>query len=188
MNGNSPEARRARVTPERIAKMVAARRAAVPPLAERFWSKVDKSAGPDGCWLFTASLNSEGYGMFWDGKAVRKAHRVSLWLHGIIPETKGDQRGHVADHICRVRNCVNPKHLRIVPAQINSLENSVGPIAKNAAKTHCPRGHPYSGDNLAVLLVPLKRNSRGNPTTRKQRSRVCLTCYPHNRNHPHRIA
>lgn len=33
--GNSPEARRARLTPERVAKMRAARR--MPTLEERFW-------------------------------------------------------------------------------------------------------------------------------------------------------
>jgi hypothetical protein len=42
---------------------------------ERFWSKVDKSGE---CWLWTAALTSEGYGVFgiYPGVAKR-AHRLA---------------------------------------------------------------------------------------------------------------
>jgi hypothetical protein len=33
------------------------------PLAERYWSKVDKSGGPDACWPWTAGRSAGGYGI-----------------------------------------------------------------------------------------------------------------------------
>lgn len=29
---------------------------------ERFWAKVDKASHPDGCWVWSGSLNKDGYG------------------------------------------------------------------------------------------------------------------------------
>ncbi len=107
----------------------------------RFLSKVRKT---ESCWLWTGATNDKGYGYFWEGKGKwRKAHRVSLSIHGVdIPS------GMVVDHICRVRNCVNPAHLRVVTQRQNALENNIGPVAMHNAATHCPKGHSLSGDNL----------------------------------------
>jgi hypothetical protein len=59
----------------------------VDQLAEqRFWSKVDTSAGPCGCWPWTAA-RARGYGrFFWDGK-VRQAHQ------GLVRPPQGCQPG-----------------------------------------------------------------------------------------------
>jgi len=83
------------------------------PLADRFWSKVDRSGGPGSCWLWTASL-VKGYGQMYvatpDGRfGVRSAHRLAYELtHGPAAE------GLELDHLCRVRRCVNPAHLEPV--------------------------------------------------------------------------
>jgi hypothetical protein len=46
---------------------------------QRFWSKVDTSAGRDGCWPWLAA-RARGYGRFlWNGK-VRQAHQVAYEL------------------------------------------------------------------------------------------------------------
>lgn len=77
-------------------------------LADKFWPKVDKSAGPDGCWLWTSCITPAGYGQLTEGNVVY-AHRVSYELaFGPIPD------GLTIDHrhTCP-KNCVNPKHLRI---------------------------------------------------------------------------
>ncbi len=107
----------------------------------RFWSKVGIGA-PDECWLWTGSTASKGYGLFWHkGRSVR-VHRLAYELMvGPIPE------GLTLDHLCRVRHCVNPKHLEPVTGKINILRGEGAP-AYNARKTHCLRGHPFNETNI----------------------------------------
>jgi hypothetical protein len=107
----------------------------------RFLAKVDKA---DECWLWTARKNYKGYGMFRLGSRVPYAHRVA-YEHYVGPIPEGLQ----LDHICRVRHCVNPDHLEPVTNAENALRGE-GPTAKNVTKTHCPKGHEYTGDNLYV--------------------------------------
>jgi hypothetical protein len=83
-----------------------------------------------GCWLWTGPLDRGGYGRH----SGRSAHRLSFAReHGPIP------CGMQIDHVCRVRRCVNPAHLRLVTLVQNILENSLCRAALNAAKTECPR-------------------------------------------------
>jgi hypothetical protein len=122
---------------------------------ERFWDKVD--GDPDtGCWVWTASLNQDGYGQFWLEGTMRRAHVVSF-LHftgETIPE------GHEPDHLCRNRACVFYQHLEVVTKRENILRG-VGPTAQNAAATECKNGHPFTDETT-------RRNRRG--------SRVCIPC------------
>lgn len=77
------------------------------PIETRFWSKVDKTA-PSGCWLWTASVNANGYGMFRvdNARPTKLAHRFSYELaHGVNPGQM-----HVC-HQCDTPRCVNPAHL-----------------------------------------------------------------------------
>lgn len=86
------------------------------PPEVRFWRKVDKSAGDDGCWLWTASLKPNGYGQFGLNAEVRSyyAHRFAWEIeNGAIPGKL------TVDHLCRTRNCVNVRHMELVTA----LEN-----------------------------------------------------------------
>lgn len=66
------------------------------------------AAGPNECWIWTASLNIAGYGttrVKIDGRwRSRSAHRLAYEeLVGPIPP------GLVIDHLCRVRRCINPR-------------------------------------------------------------------------------
>lgn len=75
------------------------------PIAERFWSKVDRS-DPSGCWSWKAGIGTDGYGKFWiDGRTVH-AHTIAYKL------TFGDPpAGSVICHHCDYRPCCRPDHL-----------------------------------------------------------------------------
>lgn len=115
---------------------------------KRFWDKVEKTKS---CWLWTGSYDKDGYGWFWmDGKNLA-AHRAVWFLtfgRDSIPADK------VTDHICRNRKCVNPKHLRLVSNADNVLIG-IGPTAINKRKTHCPRGHALTEDNLVACKLAI---------------------------------
>jgi hypothetical protein len=108
--------------------------------AHRFWRKVEKIKS---CWLWRGAIQrSNGYGRFWDGERVLGAHQFIYRLtFGQIPD------GLEIDHLCRVRNCVNPNHLEAVTRRINTLRGESLP-ARQSRKTHCDKGHPLAGANL----------------------------------------
>jgi hypothetical protein len=109
---------------------------------DRFMSKV--MPVPTGCWLWTGGVSKWGYGKFKVEGRTLAAHRWGYEaLVGPVPE------GLQIDHRCRVRSCVNPSHLDAVTCRENLLRGDTFQ-ARNAAKTHCPKGHPYSGDNLML--------------------------------------
>jgi len=109
----------------------------------RFWSKVDFD-GPGGCWLWTASISSKGYGQSYFKGVTVIAHRLSYeLLIGPIPD------GLQIDHLCRVRHCVNSDHLEPVTPMVNALRGN-GTAAINSRKTHCINGHEFSPINTLI--------------------------------------
>ena len=99
--------------------------------------------GENNCIETTYSTGSHGYGQVgWHtGHKVQMAltHRVAWEAYrGPIPD------GLTVDHICRNRLCINPQHLRLLTNEENGRSNG------QAIKSHCPRGHEYSGDNLYI--------------------------------------
>lgn len=100
-----------------------------------------------GCWLWHGS-QCRGYGQFWIEGRLQKAHRVSYRYYvGEIPPNMD------LDHLCRVRCCVNPKHLEPVTRSENTRRGLASHVAKSRAQARdvCERGHPLSNDNLVRL-------------------------------------
>lgn len=121
------------------------------PVETRFWRLVDKG---DGCWLWLGHVGPAGYGTFRFDGDTDLSHRIAYRL--LVGEIPG---GHHLDHLCRIRRCVNPRHLEpVLPAENNRRSES--PSALNARKTHCVHGHEFSLDN----------------TARVRGMRVCRTC------------
>lgn len=102
-----------------------------------FWSRVEFT---DTCWLWKGSLYN-GYGSVraW-GKSTSPHRAAWEMLVGKIPASLQ------VDHLCRVRNCVNPMHMELVTGKVNTLRGN-SRSAINARKTHCPQGHPYNRKN-----------------------------------------
>ena len=72
---------------------------------DHFWARVAKS---ESCWVWTGGRTVEGYGRLKFRGLVQSAHRFS-WELLVAPLEPGDQ----IDHLCHVRECVNPAHLRV---------------------------------------------------------------------------
>lgn len=110
-----------------------------------------------GCWRWQRAVNKvTGYGTL----GARYAHRVYYELHvGPIPA------GLTIDHLCRVRDCVNPEHLEAVTIRENILR-SENPAARNARRTHCPEGHPFDDENTGRI----------NTRRRSESFRICREC------------
>jgi len=102
---------------------------------------------PGGCWLWTGSINKDGYGQVRIDKQTLKVHRLA-WeeVNGPIPD------GLRVCHHCDVPACCNPAHLFIgtqrdnVTDMINKGRFKGGSFL-NALKTHCPQGHEYTPRN-----------------------------------------
>lgn len=110
-----------------------------------------------GCWLWIGSLRDNGYGLYSprvNGKRrTASAHRWSWELrHGPIPA------GMQANHKCDVPSCVNPDHLFLGTQsdnmkdacrkrRVNAPGITKGWPLRNAAKTHCKHGHPFTPEN-----------------------------------------
>ena len=83
---------------------------------------------PNGCWLWGGYVDRiTGYGSFNGTSAHRFAYET---FTGPIPE------GKEIDHLCRVRECCNPRHLEPVTRSEN--------LRRRVLNTHCPEGHPYT--------------------------------------------
>jgi hypothetical protein len=133
-------------------------RPTAPRFAREFADFVDKTGD---CWVWTGALTSDGYG-FWSRAAAGErglAHRISL-----ASVTPPPFDGAMACHHCDNKPCVNPAHLYWGSALDNARDvmERQGVHNKGTHVSHCPQGHPMSGENLRIAG--------------RKRKRICRTC------------
>jgi hypothetical protein len=107
------------------------------------------------CLIWDGSTNEHGYGQVRHGRLTLKVHIVMADLIGL----PGD--GPMVLHACDNPPCFEPEHLyrgtqsdnmRDCVARGRHVPNlsNLNRGEHNIAKTHCPREHLYSGDNLYI--------------------------------------
>lgn len=86
-------------------------------LADRFWSHVDQSAGPDECWPWLIGCNPRGYGNFqFRVNGQHYTFQASRWALGHslgAPLRWEDETHEEACHRCDNPPCCNPAHLYV---------------------------------------------------------------------------
>lgn len=112
-------------------------------VTRRRWHLFHRHYEPtEGCWEWVGCKYHHGYGQY--GREY--AHRVMWeWKHGEPPAM-----GLLVLHSCDNPSCVNPDHLYLGDQKKNMSDCAARGRIHYARKTHCPKGHPYSGDNLSI--------------------------------------
>jgi hypothetical protein len=85
---------------------------------KRFWSKVDRSAGPEACWPWLGYRHKNGYGEF----RMRNKRRIGAHRFAIGLIEAGDCKNAVAMHSCDNPSCCNPKHISLGTQAQNQAE------------------------------------------------------------------
>lgn len=136
---------------------------------QRFWAKVDRSAGLFGCWPWQGWIKVDGYAEIRPGH--QRVHRVSYeMVNGPVP--KGLELDHICHNqdlsciggvTCRHRRCVNPAHLEATTHRQNAVRSRG--LGARAFARFCARGHPFDAANT------FHRHRPGKFPTRE-----CRTC------------
>lgn len=127
------------------------------------------------CWVWNLALDRDGYGSFYFRGASRRAHRVAWYsVNGEIAE------GHVINHTCRNRACVNPQHLQCLSVEDHQLKDTNSIPYINSQKTRCPNGHEYdrtvtwAGKTQRICSICDKKRRREQQRKRRIESKSSL--------------
>jgi hypothetical protein len=122
---------------------------------DRFWNSVGIKVD-NGCILWSAGVNEDNYGVFWNGRKLVGAHRVAYELMvGPIPT------GLCVLHRCDNPPCINPTHL-FLGTNLDNIADKIskGRTVKGEASVHAKlteakvleiRRRRASGESLVSL-------------------------------------
>jgi hypothetical protein len=125
-------------------------------IKQKFLSKCEIT---DDCWIWKAGKMPQGYGSFSVNRKTYSAHRFSwrMFIGEVPPGLFVCHKRH-----CNNKACVNPNHLYLGTNRENQLDSvATGNFRnQNTNKTHCPCGHPLSGENLVIIKSTGSRSCR----------------------------
>lgn len=123
-----------------------------PVLSDRFWAKVDKSAGPLRCWPWTGAKFHFGHGAVKVNGRPWGTHRIAWELtHGDIPTTLR------VLHKCDNPPCCNPAHLYLGTLK----DNTADMWARGRANPRFGDGHPRAKLTAALVYAARQQVRRG---------------------------
>lgn len=119
------------------------------PYLNRFLSRIDRTGN---CWLWTRGKSTTGYGQFYKPEKIY-AHRAS-YEHFIEPVPVGME----VAHICNVKACVRPEHLKLMTHAENMIhlkecgyaKGNPGNTWSQGEKSHHAR---LTDDQVRTILI-----------------------------------
>jgi HNH endonuclease len=114
-----------------------------------------------GCLLWTAATTKKGYGVLRVAGVLKYAHHVAWYLafgrwpkqlnhHCDTPSCCETSDLYEGNHVQNSRDCIARGRFKNNMTEAIMRQGQPRGAAAQRAKTHCPLGHPYEGDNLYV--------------------------------------
>ena len=102
---------------------------------------------PNGCWRWTRSVSSSGYGFIQDKGIQYAAHRASMMIFKPL-EYKTFL---MVLHKCNYPRCINPDHLYCGTGSDNQKDSVKSGTHGESSKTYCVHGHEYTAENTYIV-------------------------------------